>query len=324
MSSYKLTAIYKQKIRCRLRNSNCPTFCLCQYCWVARKPKKFINSQNSNMRNISKPPPPPLPNLNESFNQRGFTRPLTFSDQVVDGNSNDVSKHTHEVRRLWSNRDGLSSENDSIDVPADFVFVHLDPILQIGPNCGLAALAMASTATATPVSTIELFRRAKERGFTIQGEMFSAENMASLAQTVLRPWFKVELISGGLDNTHVLDCLSKGALMLVPYDASGNYSPCCKNGHKSHWAVVCGAANAGSGQLDECFVFVRQGKSKRLLLWPLKELQISNDNLVEFDPKRAADGSHYVLPEGGVQSGLKGRAIILHLLNKTPDLTSFP
>ncbi|XP_039281547.1 UPF0692 protein C19orf54 homolog isoform X2 [Nilaparvata lugens] len=189
-------------------------------------------------------------------------------------------------------------------------------------SCGLVALAMATTATPTPVSTIELFRRAKERGFTYQGEMFSAENMATLADTVLRPWFNVELVSQGLDGGHVMNCMRKGALLLVPYDASGNYWPCLKRGHKSHWAVVCGAAQSQSDATVQ--VFVRQGKSRRLLLWPLTELRASNDQLVEFCPRRGEDGSPYMLPEGGVEAGLRSKVVVLRMTHRTPDLTAFP
>lgn len=57
---------------------------------------------------------------------------------------------------------------------------------------------------------------------------------------------------------------------------------------------------------------VRQGKSRRMGIWSLDELQRSNDNLESLDPARASDGLTYVLPEGGVKAGLASQFILLH------------
>lgn len=73
----------------------------------------------------------------------------------------------------------------------------------------------------------------------------------------------------------------------------------------------------------DCYVFARQGKSKYMALWSYDELEESNNNLTEFDPKRASDGSEYILPEGGVEAGLSGKAILLHVVQRRPDFTCF-
>lgn len=50
------------------------------------------------------------------------------------------------------------------------------------------------------------------------------------------------------------------------------------------------------------------------MLWDFAQLAASNNNLVELNPERSEESSKYLLPEGGVQAGLCGRAIILQRL----------
>ena len=38
----------------------------------------------------------------------------------------------------------------------------------------------------------------------------------------------------------------------------------------------------------------------------------SNEQLRTMDPQRANDGTRYVVPEGGVEAGLAGQAVLLH------------
>lgn len=94
---------------------------------------------------------------------------------------------------------------------------------------------------------------------------------------------------------------------LFSYDADRNHEPCCRKGHKAHWAAVCGALVCS----QRCLVVARQGKSRRLMLWDYDQLAASNNNLLELSPQRGEDNSKYVLPKGGVVAGLCGRAIIL-------------
>ncbi|XP_046689270.1 UPF0692 protein C19orf54 homolog [Homalodisca vitripennis] len=190
------------------------------------------------------------------------------------------------------------------------------PIAQTGPNCGLAALAMVSSLTPYPLSIPIIFEKACIRRFTNHGEMFSALNMKNLADDILSPWFKVDLFTDGLEanKTHVIDRLHNGDLMLVPYDADHNHSPCCSRGHNAHWALVCGVLMAWDGKV--C-VAARQGKSKYLAVWPLDTLQQSNDNLMELDPKRVKDEKEYVIPAGGVKEGLASTFILIEKVKST-------
>ena len=58
------------------------------------------------------------------------------------------------------------------------------------------------------------------------------------------------------------------------------------------------------------YVFARQGKSKHLGLWSLKDLLQSNGNLKEIDPKRS-DSVDYVIPEGGIIEGLRNKILLI-------------
>ena len=84
-----------------------------------------------------------------------------------------------------------------------------------------------------------LLKLAQLKGFSHQGEMYSAENLAKLAQE----FYALEslVISNGFeDNNFVVSEVLKGSAVLVPYDADKNHEPCLENGHRAHWALVTG------------------------------------------------------------------------------------
>jgi len=68
----------------------------------------------------------------------------------------------------------------------------------------------------------------------------------------------------------------------------------------------------GSAAVREVFVLAKQGKSLRYQLWSLDSIARSNEQLRTMDPQRASDGTQYVVPQGGVEAGLAGRAVMLH------------
>lgn len=80
------------------------------------------------------------------------------------------------------------------------------------------------------------------------------------------------------------------------------------NGHKAHWAVVCGVMEGSDGQVH---VAARHGKSRYLGVWSLDSLANSNANLAELDPSRRKDNCQYILPSGGVRAGLSNRYILI-------------
>ncbi|KAK3917291.1 UPF0692 protein C19orf54 [Frankliniella fusca] len=253
--------------------------------------------------NIPAPPPPVLP------------KPCTpgCCDEVT---STAHLKSKHKITSFYK----PSAEQELIDTrqrlwdlegwkepPLLTVYQYLPSILQEGPQCGLVALAMAAAITRSSISVQVLLSEAQSRGFSYQGEMFSVDDMASLAQATL-PGVSVKIIDGLQDNRDtVVHSLAQGAILLVPYDADRNHEPCCRKGHKAHWAAVCGALVCS----NRCLLAARQGKSRRLMLWDYGQLTESNNNLIEFSPERGEDSSKYLLPPGGVRAGLCGRALIL-------------
>lgn len=38
----------------------------------------------------------------------------------------------------------------------------------------------------------------------------------------------------------IIERLNQGLPILIPYDSNRDGSPCCKNGHMAHWAVLTG------------------------------------------------------------------------------------
>ena len=122
---------------------------------------------------------------------------------------------------------------------------HKDPLLQEGPQCGIVALTMAGTSRGETLEVEEVQREAVRRGFTSRGEMFSVENMAELARTSLGRQARVEAISRMRDTTWLLDILTSGQMLLVPYDCGHNHGPSLHGGKKAHWALITGFVIAG-------------------------------------------------------------------------------
>jgi len=193
------------------------------------------------------------------------------------------------------------------------------------PTCGLAAVSMAINMLETDTEERnyieELLQLAINMKITKQGEMFSAENMSLLVGKKFKRKCKVVTF----DKRTVISNLLDGKPILVPYDADSNYSPCCKTGHRSHWAVLTGVA---CGIPDELFcsmsntdlsetlsnvnkikeninvetdlaqklltseniqVFAKHGNSSFLTIWSLDDLLKSNLNLTERRPDRNWD-----------------------------------
>lgn len=91
------------------------------------------------------------------------------------------------------------------------------------------------------------------KGFSKQGEMFSAEWLAYLAEEN----FNTRIIENGLSSHTqcILHCLLNDGFVLIPYDADYNHSPCLKQGHKAHWAVVCGFVIYSSNFNNSVFLY---------------------------------------------------------------------
>ncbi|XP_063231549.1 actin maturation protease isoform X4 [Bacillus rossius redtenbacheri] len=140
-------------------------------------------------------------------------------------------------QELLALRDRLWLREGTPQPPHVSFYRYIEPVLQDGPKCGLVALSMASSCTAHPLPVDRLLREARLRGFTNHGEMFSADDMASLARDLLRPCREVEVLRQGLDDReYVVRCVSRGGVLLVPY-------PSCTA------AVAAGNILAATGQI---------------------------------------------------------------------------
>jgi len=142
-------------------------------------------------------------------------------------------------------------------------------------------------------------------------------------------------------------------LILVPYDSDADQWPSMRKGHKAHWGLICGLAlmmpykNKAFDQakiLDgyvsylkpplsqstidtiledfketKYLLMVRQSKSKRIFFFNSRLLAESNNNLTGYSTNHRHhelfmhDG--FVMPPGGLKSGLKGQLVFLKKKN---------
>ncbi|XP_040901993.1 UPF0692 protein C19orf54 homolog [Toxotes jaculatrix] len=282
------------------------------------------------------PPPGPPPPPPASAPKKKLYQTIASSRSPVEGD------HT-EARLLLSQRDSSFRK----DLQWILVNTYVPSLIQDGPQCGLVALWMAAHLR-QPQLTIDMqtvVQTALSRGYTAQGEMFSANNMALLAEEVCG--CKAEVLSGGLSGnsaTTIITHLWRGQPVLIPYDEDYNHEPCQRSGHRAHWAVASGVllgldqgsvsekhhqpdpslpwlylpsdasfpCPVSNTRLREVYLLAKQGKSLRYQLWSLDSIAQSNEQLRTMDPQRANDGTQYVVPEGGLEAGLAGQAVLLH------------
>ncbi|CAB4061753.1 unnamed protein product [Lepeophtheirus salmonis] len=112
-----------------------------------------------------------------------------------------------------------------------------------GPQCGMVALWMAGHRfESSPPSVRDIQSYAINYGFSKKGEMFSAKNIAILAEKTI-PSLKAEVLP--FDSNFSLqffleEIIDNKSLFLIPYDSDYNNYPCLKDGLKAHWAVIFG------------------------------------------------------------------------------------
>ncbi|XP_050100475.1 UPF0692 protein CG33108 [Anopheles aquasalis] len=191
----------------------------------------------------------------------------------------------------------------------------VEPIMQHGPTCGLTALSMIFDGAPSASSLLDL---AVRRGYSNNGEMFSARQLNDLFEVVLQEnRHLVEykpvshtLVGGWMDDPNIQLKLRLGAMFLVPYDPDKNHTPCLNKGHRAHWALIVGYL---IDQFEDFYVFARHGKTKNLALWSLPELAKSNGNLVEFCQPAGHPNETFILPEGGMGgcNGLRCKFIMI-------------
>ncbi|UXI17442.1 SERTA domain-containing protein 2 [Sarcoptes scabiei] len=151
-------------------------------------------------------------------------------------------------QRYWSLFKSIRI-NPSASLSLLSFYNHCDPIIQIGPTCGLVALLMClKSITKIEIDLPEILERAKSHGYTKFGEMFSvlifdsdfsAENMSNFInkEFLLRSELKSDTERSMLT---IVKHLCQGLPILIPYDADANYEPCMKEGSRAHWAILNG------------------------------------------------------------------------------------
>ena len=78
------------------------------------------------------------------------------------------------------------------------------------------------------------------KGYTKQGEMFSVDNMADLASSILGKAAVISPTAAMCDSWWVVEQLTAGWQLLVPYDCAHNHHPAVLGGRKAHWALITG------------------------------------------------------------------------------------
>ncbi|KAL0972899.1 hypothetical protein UPYG_G00196200 [Umbra pygmaea] len=268
------------------------------------------------------PPGPPPPTASSGPSKKKLYQAIAAGNSPVEGD------HA-EARLLLSQRES----NFRRDLQWRLFNKYVPSLIQDGPQCGLVALWMAGHLRRPPLSVPmeTLVQTALDRGYTAQGEMFSAGDMAMLAEEVTG--CRAELLSGGMSGDNSI------------YDEDFNHEPCQRSGHRAHWAVASGVLlgleqgtvgtedtqpdptlpwlllpqdeptgpfSCPTAGIRESHILAKQGKSLRYQLWSLEKVAQSNAQLRDMDPYRARDGTQYVVPKGGVEAGLAGQVVLLH------------
>ncbi|XP_072032751.1 uncharacterized protein [Amphiura filiformis] len=232
------------------------------------------------------PPPPPPPGVSPSEGKPSHYgaspdtcyKPLLESDDAW-------------IRYIRSSLQHLPAWKQSVeDSTSDWIWMvcntSVSSIIQEReqPVCGLLALGMASEMLSLPWKDIwDVVTIGKKHNFTCYGEMFSAKWLLDLAKSA----YGMDgcILEGNL--LEKMDTLIKHLLqgnpILIAYDTDANFEPCCKKGHKAHWAVLTG------------FLFrVKRGQVKQTYLDQLQQDQLIQ-NLYDL-PKPAIDVMEDLLP----------------------------
>ena len=163
--------------------------------------------------------------------------------------------------------------------------------VQDGPTCGLYALGMvmdsfaakdpraldplvqssdrgrAGSHTETPNTSAFLLDTAEKDGFTTQGEMFYADQLASLAQQF---GYKTS-VDTSLTLGDLKACIARGHPALVAFDVDHEGNPGLYNGGRAHWCVV-----EGTFQKDgEDYVVATHGWEGKEYVWRAQDLLAS-------------------------------------------------
>lgn len=226
------------------------------------------------------PPPAPPPLLTPSSKECVLGKKDKCSIQIVE-KPVDCLSAKEQARKAFKNLclQGLLANDGEVKDIMLSCYNPVKPVLQNGPVCGLVALSMASQVTnENCASPDEIFSEALKQGFSKQGEIFSVSFMEKLSNHFLDcPVEKLNLKNDPLsqkdDEIEIVSHLLQQSILLVPYDADKNHSPCQRKGHKAHWAVITGIVLTFQSlqNCPKCIKTVCQRDSEfpSLFLWPV-------------------------------------------------------
>lgn len=155
---------------------------------------------------------------------------------------------------------------------------------QIGPSCGLCALAIAYCLVTKqtidmklPNKLKDLYKVAKQRKFTWEGEMFRIDELFEVARTL---YMNVKLSDmSSLSSRDAVKIFLSGGTIVIPYDSMfGNYEPGLLKGTRAHYCVVVGFVwdnNLGKQEGEE-----------RFKCWDLLQFSSSSDSTKTIDDDR--------------------------------------
>ena len=241
----------------------------------------------------------------------------------------------HEVKYLIKPLCTLAKEQNK----TVFTLVHdVNPVIQHGPMCGLVSLSIASQLLRRETYPPDyLLEQAKKKGYSKQGEMFSAKDLLELAQSSLKCTGTL-INATSVETNDLLVAIADKVALVIAYDADKDHSPCLSKGHKAHWCTLVGFAIIADSALSslphanhvnltpsdarhllnnklkkvnahEIYLFARQGKSCHIGLWKYRSLMESNANLSEAGQHR--NPSDYVIPTQGLSNSLSSIIVSL-------------
>lgn len=145
-------------------------------------------------------------------------------------------------------------------------------------------------------SADDLLSKAVALRYTNNGEMFSALWLLEvLKENLPRSGIKPDKIrsyifDGPLDSDFIKEKLQQHSMLLVPYDADRNHSPCNQNGHKAHWCLICGYLVEDNNDVSreqaksEQELFIAAKFSRNYFQFPFRErlIQVNSLTCAEF------------------------------------------
>lgn len=191
----------------------------------------------------------------------------------------------------------------------------ITPQQQKGPTCGLVALSMCLEHFGVKVGADVILEKAKSMEITKQGEIYSAEYLASLTNQFLPNSSRSREMPNAKEFT---ESIGEGKLILVAYDCGPNFQPVFAKGHSAHWLLACGFVEKQeeSGFVEtresiadpsEIAIIGYQGKSLNLNVFPFNHIIASNAQLFEAGSKR--DPQEYIIPDPNDLSELRNRVV---------------